>query len=164
MNTALIIGGAAVAQAQPEDPDLCIGRLVAVHPEITPPPPPDRLNPGQLDSARLGIGDRLISSHHQCTGRRQFVVARSEKTHEPKKIPKQFTRIQRSVPHFLDFDAVNGVQSYRKFGNGFHTSTRSSPTVLRRAAAKVTTALQQKIELFKVTSQDQVRTSSSSNT
>ena len=39
---------------QPEDPGLCIGRPIAF-PEITPPPPPDRLHPGQPDSARLGI-------------------------------------------------------------------------------------------------------------
>ena len=49
-------GGTAVAQAQPEDPDLCIGRPIAFHPEIAPPPPPDRLHPGHTDSARLGIG------------------------------------------------------------------------------------------------------------
>ena len=49
-------GGTAIAQAQPEDPDLCIGRPIAFHPEIAPPPPPDRLHPGHTDSARVGIG------------------------------------------------------------------------------------------------------------
>ena len=47
--------GTAVGQAQPEDPDLCIGRSVAFHPEVTPPPP-DRLYPGQLDSTKPGFG------------------------------------------------------------------------------------------------------------
>ena len=50
-----INGGAVVAHAQPEDPDLCIGRPVACHPEITPPPP----HPGPPDSARPGIGRRV---------------------------------------------------------------------------------------------------------
>ena len=35
--------GTAVAQTQPEDPDLCTGRLVAFHLEVTPPPPPNRM-------------------------------------------------------------------------------------------------------------------------
>ena len=48
-------GGAAVVQAQPEDPDLCIGRSIAFHLAITSPPS-DRLHPGQPDSARLGSG------------------------------------------------------------------------------------------------------------
>ena len=48
--------GTAIAQAQPKDPNLCIGTPIACHPEITPPPPSSRLQPGQPDSARLGIG------------------------------------------------------------------------------------------------------------
>ena len=32
------------------------GRPIAFHLEVTPPPPSDRLLPGQQDSARLGVG------------------------------------------------------------------------------------------------------------
>ena len=48
--------GYAVGQAKPEDPDLCSGRSIAFHREITPPLPPDRLYPSHWDSSRLGIG------------------------------------------------------------------------------------------------------------
>ena len=56
MDTVFINGGTAVAQAQPEELDLHIGRPIAFHPEVTHPPQSDRLYPGQPDSARLGIG------------------------------------------------------------------------------------------------------------
>ena len=65
-NTVFRNGGSVVAHAQPEDLDLCIGRPVAFHPNITSPPPSDRLNPVQPDSARLGISGDQPSSHHQC--------------------------------------------------------------------------------------------------
>ena len=53
----MFINGAAVAHAQTEDPDLCIGRPLAFHPEITPQrPPSDRLYPGAPRSARRSIG------------------------------------------------------------------------------------------------------------
>ena len=63
MDTVFVNGGTAVAQAQPEDLDLCTGRPIACHFEITPPPPPDRWYPGQRAAARLGpreihIGER----------------------------------------------------------------------------------------------------------
>ena len=62
-DTVLINGGAAVAHAQPGDPDLCIGRPIAFHPEITPPPPHHRLYPGQPHSA----GPIALQSPYLCT-------------------------------------------------------------------------------------------------
>ena len=61
-----INGGTAVAKAEPEDLDLRIGRPIAFHLEITPQSPSDRLHPGQPGRAS---GVRLLSSHHQCTGK-----------------------------------------------------------------------------------------------
>ena len=41
MDTVFVNGGTRVAHAQPEDTDVSIGRPIAFHPEITPPPPSD---------------------------------------------------------------------------------------------------------------------------
>ena len=101
-DAVLINGGAAVVHAQPGDPDLCIGRPIAFHPEITPPPL-HRLYPGQPDSARPGIGGPIAfpvtifvhgkdtsKSHEIQIGERLCcVVGYSERTlHEPKTISK----------------------------------------------------------------------------
>ena len=59
MDAVLVSGGTAVAEAQPEDPDLCTGRPIVFHLETTPPAPPDRLHPGQPDSARPGIAGQI---------------------------------------------------------------------------------------------------------
>ena len=48
------------AQAQPEDPDVCVGIPTASHSEITAPPPSDRLHPGQPDSARPSIKKKRL--------------------------------------------------------------------------------------------------------
>ena len=55
-DTVLISGGTTVAHVQREDADPGIGRPIAFHHGITPPPPCDRLRPCQPDSARPGIG------------------------------------------------------------------------------------------------------------
>ena len=41
MDTVFVNGGTGVVHAQPEDTDVSIGRPIAFHPEITPPPPSD---------------------------------------------------------------------------------------------------------------------------
>ena len=54
-DTEFMNRGNAVAQAQPEDADVRIGRPMAFHPDATAPLPPDRWHPGQPDSSQLGI-------------------------------------------------------------------------------------------------------------
>ena len=57
MDAVFVSRGTAVGLAKREDPDLCIGRRpIAVHREITPSSPADRLYPSQWDSSRQGIG------------------------------------------------------------------------------------------------------------
>ena len=98
----------------PEDPDLCIGRPIAFHREITPPS--DQLHPAQPESAR-----RLLSSHHQCSrkthrNRVKFLFVKDvgiqsatggRNSHEPRMICKGFTRVLRSEPIFHDLDGAS---------------------------------------------------------
>ena len=51
MKSVLIHGGTALAQAQPEEWDMCIGRPFAFH-----------------HRRCRALEDHLLSSHHQCTG------------------------------------------------------------------------------------------------
>ena len=131
----LIIGRPVVAHGKPEDPDLCIGRPTAFHPDITPPPPPsDRLHPGQPDSARLGIGGPIAFQSPSVQG---------EDTPKPLEIPigdrrwctagKSEKGLQRIRDHFRDqshivttWAAPDGVESYRKFWKDDQTWTRRS--------------------------------------
>ena len=66
----LMNGGTAVAQAQAKDPDLCIGRPIAFHPEVTPPPPPERLHQASQILPGRASENRLLADHHQCAGKR----------------------------------------------------------------------------------------------
>ena len=102
----VLSGGTAVAQAQSGDPDL-FGRPMAFHPEITLPPPPDRLYPGPPDSARLGIG-----------GPSAFQSSKNEKDNsEPLKMPigeRRWKRGDRSAQ-----DLVPGVcRGRRNYSSG----------------------------------------------
>ena len=104
-------GGSAVAEAQPEDPDLCIGTPIAVHLEIAPRPPRFR---------QAGHRGRMLCSapsvHRKDTSkrceihigeRRWYYVCHCERdSHEPKNISKLFTRTPRSEPHFHDIDGA----------------------------------------------------------
>ena len=127
----LIHGENAVAQAQPEDRDLCIGRRVAFHPEIQPPPPSNRLHPAQPDSARLGIrGPIALGSPSvlrkdaskpldiHIGERRWCVLGCSERnSHESKMISIELFDFQNQSHISTTLAArVNGVQSCRKSG------------------------------------------------
>ena len=61
-DTVFTNGGTAVARAQPEDPDVCIGRPTAFHPTATTTPP---IAPKPAGFPGRASGDRLFSSHHQ---------------------------------------------------------------------------------------------------
>ena len=52
-------GGTAVAQVQREDPELCIGRLIAFHSQAAPPPP-DRLHPGESATASPAVPNSSV--------------------------------------------------------------------------------------------------------
>ena len=91
----------------PQDSDLCIGRPIAFHSDITPPPPSDRSHPGQPDSARPGIGRPIafqspsvhrkdtLKPHEVRNGeRRWYVVGYSGRnSHEPKMISKEYEEV-----------------------------------------------------------------------
>ena len=116
----LLNGGAAVAHAQPGDQGVSIGRPVAFRLEITPPPPSDRLHPGQPDSARPRIGrpvafqspsvlrkDTSKPREIPIDERRWFSIGKGERnSNEPKMTSKEFTRVPRSEPHFHDVDGA----------------------------------------------------------
>ena len=120
MGTVFVNGATAAAQAQPEDPDLCSGRQVAYHPEITPPPAPDRWYPGQPDSARPGSGRPIVFQsplvHRKVTCKPieihidetlWYVVGYSERNlHVPKMIAEKVTRVLRPEPHFHNIDGA----------------------------------------------------------
>ena len=134
--------------------------------------------------------DRLLSGHHQCTGKTHQNRMKCEQvkdvggrtSHEPNMISKSFTIILRSEPYLHDVDGalVCGRQSNRKFGKGSQTSTWSSPPHSEwleklkfgsngvrfgtYAGTKVTTALQQMFKLFKGIAQHRLRTPISSKT
>ena len=55
-------GRTAVAQAQPKDLDLCIGRPMAFHVEMTLPPPSADCTQASPNSARLRIGPFAFQS------------------------------------------------------------------------------------------------------
>ena len=92
----------------------------AFHPEITPPPPYDRLHRGKPDSARPGIGGPIAfqsqSVHGKDTSkpreihigqRNWFSVGYSGRnSHEPEMISKEFKRGVRPEPHFHDVDGA----------------------------------------------------------
>ena len=126
-------GGTAVVEAQPEDPDLRIGRPIAFHPEITPPPPPrDRLYTGHPYSAKPGIGrptaNQSPSVHGKDTskprathsGERRWYVGgcSGRNSHGPKMISKEFTSVLRSDPKYHDVDGtcvwMSDAQKVRK--------------------------------------------------
>ena len=90
-------GGTAVAWAQPEDQDLCTGRPIALLKSHRHHHPTDCTQASRIPPSQES-GGRLLSSHHQCTGK-------TSKPHEPKK-SKEFTRAPRSDPHFHDFDGA----------------------------------------------------------
>ena len=127
-------GGTALPQ--PEDPDLCIGTPMLFHREITPPPPPDRLHPGQPDSARpcirrSGCFPVTISARGEtdenrvkfiCERRRYVVDYSGRNSHEPQIMSTGFTRILRSEPHFHDVDCA-----CLWAGKGFLTLIQPSP-------------------------------------
>ena len=103
--------------AQPEDPELSIGRPIAFHSQGAPPPPPDRLHPGQPNSARPCIGRPIASQSPKDENdhskqlefpigeRRWYVVSYSESiSHESKMIAEEVTRtlrqkVRKRVPH-----------------------------------------------------------------
>ena len=123
------MGGTAVAQAPPEDPDLCIGRPVAFHPEIRPPPPPDHLDPGQPDSARPAVGGpnafqspSIARWRHLDTGGMWWVTA------------KDFRASHISMTLTAP---VHGRQSYRKLARGFRTMFPTSPPEQRLEQLKL---------------------------
>ena len=128
MDTVLIH---AVAHAQPEDLDLCIGRPL----EITPPPPSDRLHPGQPDSAKLGIG-RLVAFQSPPLLWKDTPKPRENPLVEDvgkqmasaKKLARAKEELQR-IHESSKFRAttltalVKRALSYRKLGNGCQLST-----------------------------------------
>ena len=89
-------------------------RPTVIHPEITPPPPSDRLYPGRPDSARPGIGGPIAfqspSVHtsklreiHMDERRWHVVGYSGRNSHEPKMIFKEF---QDQSHNFLSVDGV----------------------------------------------------------
>ena len=177
-----------------EHPGLCIRRLDCVssrnHTATTTRPIAHRPARFRQIPPCGASEDRLLSGHHQCTGKTHQNRMKCEQvkdvggrtSHEPNMISKEFTTVQRSEPNVHDVDGalVCGRQSNRKFGKGSQTSTWSSPPDSEwleklefgsngvrfgtYAGTKVTTALQQIFELFKIIAQDQLRTTSSSTT
>ena len=98
--TDCFYGQTAVAQAQPEDPDLCIGRPTAFRPEITPPPP-DRLLGGPIAfQSPSGHGKHTSKPRESHIGERRWygIDYNGRNSKEPKMISKAFTIIV-SPPH-----------------------------------------------------------------
>ena len=67
MEKVFVNGGTRVAHVQPEDTDVSIGRPIAFHPEITPPHRPTDCAQASRIPQGWASGDRLLSSHHQCS-------------------------------------------------------------------------------------------------
>ena len=110
-----INAGLAVAH-RPSDPDRCIGRPFAFDPEITPPPPSDRLRPSQT-AARSCIRQPMAfqppqhvkdnSGPLEIPFRKKTVVCSGLQRKSQKMISKQFTTIiLRLVPLFHKVDGA----------------------------------------------------------
>ena len=142
-------GGVAAVQAKPEDPDLSIGNTIALQSQAAPPPPPDRLHPGQMDSARAVhratdslpvIEEREKNKSVQLKSfvgkRRWYVVGSNERnSHKRKMVPKAFTRILRAKPHFHDVDGLSKAASHTE-NSGIASKHR--PELHRRAVVGTT--------------------------
>ena len=81
-------GDTAVAPAQPEDPELNIGELIAFQPSAH--------QKDKLDPLDIHIGGRRCN----------VVGCRRRNSHAPRMISKEFTMVQRSESHFDDVDGV----------------------------------------------------------
>ena len=107
-------GGAAVAPAQAEDPEVRIGRPIAYQ--------SSKRKKDNSEPLEIPFGER-----------RWCVVGYSKRTsHEPAMISEEFTRIHRSEPHFRDVDGACQLQwVIRKVREGFQSLTRTSPPSCR---------------------------------